>query len=60
MSMEEGREARLLAVFNDLPDDEKEAVLAFMEKIRQRENTITLADISLHKGIETVVTDGHR
>jgi hypothetical protein len=37
----EARIARLLAVFNDLPDDDKEAVLALMEKIGQKETVLT-------------------
>jgi hypothetical protein len=38
---DEAKEARLLAVFNDLPDNEKEAVLAMVEKIGQKKAEIT-------------------
>jgi hypothetical protein len=42
MSMgDEAREALLLAVFNDLPDTDKDAVLALMEKIGQKETVLT-------------------
>jgi hypothetical protein len=41
---DEAREARLLAVFNELPDDEKEAVLALVEKIGRKEAVFTCAD----------------
>jgi hypothetical protein len=54
---DEAREARLLAFFNDLSDVGKDAVLALMEKIGQGKITTALADVSLHKGIETAVAD---
>jgi hypothetical protein len=38
---DEAKEARLLAVFNDLPDNEKEAVLAMVEKIGQKKAELT-------------------
>jgi hypothetical protein len=37
----EARMARLLAVFNDLSNDDKEAVLALMEKIGRKETVLT-------------------
>jgi hypothetical protein len=36
----EARISRLLAVFNDLPDKDKEAVLALMEKLGRKETIL--------------------
>jgi cell division FtsZ-interacting protein ZapD len=41
---DEAREARLLAVFNDLPDTDKDAVLALMERIEHKETVLMCGD----------------
>jgi hypothetical protein len=50
----EARIARLLAVFNDLPDTDKEAVLALMERIVRKES-----DFAGTKQVDTLNNKKH-